>query len=145
MTCSEVKQLTLEKQLYILGIVIPVLLLIPGAIYLWMVNQDLVSPCVIFTHFHVYCPGCGGTRAVLSLCRGKILESLWYHPLVPYGAAVYVLYMGSHTLDILSHGMIRGLKFRAGYLWTALILMIGNVILKNVLLLGFGITLESVF
>lgn len=32
----------------------------------------------------LYCPGCGGTRAVKALLRGQIGMSLYYHPFVLY-------------------------------------------------------------
>jgi hypothetical protein len=51
--------------------------------------------------------------------------------------------MGSHTLNLLTKGKVPGMKFRPWYLWAALIIVIANVILKNILLLGFGITLDS--
>lgn len=45
-------------------------------------------PCLFQRLTNLYCPGCGGTRAVLALLRGDVLLSLKYHPLVVYGAAV---------------------------------------------------------
>lgn len=39
----------------------------------------------------LYCPGCGGTRAVRSLLRGDLRMSAQYHPLVLYVIAVVLL------------------------------------------------------
>lgn len=36
----------------------------------------------------LYCPGCGGTRALAALLRGQFLTSFQYHPLVPYLAVI---------------------------------------------------------
>ncbi len=33
-------------------------------------------PCPCYTLFHIYCPGCGSTRAVTALMRGDILLAL---------------------------------------------------------------------
>ncbi len=138
------KNLSLEKQLYFLGWILVAVLLIPGIIYLRMAEAGTATKCVIYSLFHVYCPGCGGTRAVWSLFEGYFLRSLWYHPLVLYGTVVFGGYMVSHTLNLLTGGKIPGMKFRPAYLWIALVLVFGNLIVKNVLLLKFGITLDSI-
>lgn len=87
----------------------------------------------------LYCPGCGGTRALLALIQGHFLESLWYHPIVPYGVVLYLAFMGSHTLKYLTRGRIKGMKFRNWYLYTAVVLVVANVIIKNILKLVFRI------
>ena len=51
--------------------------------------MDLVEtfrklPCVFRMFTGLYCPGCGGTRAVKALLRGQIGMSLYYHPFVLY-------------------------------------------------------------
>ncbi len=47
-------------------------------------------PCLFHSLTGLYCPGCGGTRAVRSLLRGDLRMSFQYHPLVLY--AVLVLF-----------------------------------------------------
>lgn len=58
---------------------------------IWQINSlmDLVEtfrklPCVFRMFTGLYCPGCGGTRAVKALLRGQIGMSLYYHPFVLY-------------------------------------------------------------
>ena len=41
---------------------------------------------------HIYCPGCGGTRAFFALLRLDILASLKYNPSVIFGVAVFIYY-----------------------------------------------------
>lgn len=48
-------------------------------------------PCLFRSVTGLYCPGCGGTRALKYLLRGDIGRSLWYHPLVGYMAVVMLL------------------------------------------------------
>lgn len=47
--------------------------------------------CVFHSLTGLYCPGCGGTRAVRSLLKGDFRMSFQYHPLVLY--AVFVLFV----------------------------------------------------
>lgn len=88
-----------------------------------------------------YCFGCGGTRAVDALLRGKLLLSLYYHPFVLYAAIVYFCYMLSYTLCIISHGRIKSMRFRPGYFYAAMIIIIGQCVVKNILLWRYGFTL----
>lgn len=37
--------------------------------------------CYFRTHWRLYCPGCGGTRALLELVQGNIVQSLQYNPI----------------------------------------------------------------
>lgn len=47
-------------------------------------------PCLYQMMTGLYCPGCGGTRAVRALLSGHPVLSFLYHPVVPYMAAVAV-------------------------------------------------------
>ena len=94
-----VKQtLPLEKQLYLWGLTAPFL----AFIAIWL-HQKLLAPlfpfegCIWDKMLGIYCPGCGGTRAVLALLQGRPLLSLWYHPFVLYAAVLYACFMLSHT------------------------------------------------
>ncbi|MCM1024936.1 MAG: DUF2752 domain-containing protein [Roseburia sp.] len=95
--------------------------------------------CVFSVLFGIYCPGCGGTRALRALLQGRFLLSVWYHPLVPYMAVMYLGFMGSHAFRRLGWERIRGWKFHNWYLWAGVALISVNFIVKNVLRLGFGI------
>ncbi|MBO4291774.1 MAG: DUF2752 domain-containing protein [Lachnospiraceae bacterium] len=105
--------------------------------------KDLIFPvpCAFEAMFGLYCPGCGGTRAVNALLHGKILLSLWYHPLVLYAAVIYICFMGSHFMEKRKIWNVRGLKFRDWYLYGALIILIANFVLKNALRVCCGILL----
>lgn len=100
-----------------------------------------MPPCIVYTITGLYCPGCGGTRAVNALLHGHFLQSLWYHPLVLYTVVIFGIFMISQTLERLKIGNIKGLKFREWHLYAALIIMVLNWIGKNVLLYAFHIAL----
>lgn len=136
------KELSLEEQLYRIGLVF----LVVGGILLFLYMKVLLPhmpsmPCQIYEMLGIYCPGCGGTRAVEALFRGRFLTSLWYHPVVVYTFIIYGGYMLSHTLEKLRVLHIKGWKFHDWYLYVALIIVVANCVLRNVLLLAFGITL----
>ena len=38
-----------------------------------------VSRCWVWEHWHVYCPGQGGTRALMAPAQGRVGAALWYH------------------------------------------------------------------
>lgn len=138
------KQTTLEDQLYIAGICLLAVIPIALLLYRWLcMHLPLFGlPCILHSFTGYYCPGCGGTRAVYALLHMQLIKAFCYHPLVPYGAAVYLWFMISQTVERLSRRRIRiGMRFREGWLWAALIILIINVLIKDGALFFFGIDL----
>ncbi len=83
---------------------------------------------------HLYCPGCGFTRAVRALLSLDILASLGAHPFAILGVAVIVYY----ELAFFSAARGRG-RVRA---WPAIAFAFGLLsffVLRNVLLVLFSI------
>ena len=95
------------------------------------------SFCVIYRFTGYLCPGCGGTRALTALMQGHLWESFLYHPLVLYGVVLYVCFMGSHMLAKCS-GRLTAMKWKNGYAYGAIALLVGNFIIKNVIHLITG-------
>ena len=102
--------------------------------------------CIFHRLTGLYCPGCGGTRAVMALFRGDLKASFIYHPLVLYGLAV--------AIYILIHRMVFEVRSRTcdGFydkkyvfptwtLWGALVVLGLNFLIKNLALLILGIDL----
>lgn len=110
-----------------------------------IVLTEIFAPCILYTLTGVYCPGCGGTRSVLHLLTGHPLKCLIYHPLVFYAAVVGGWFMISQTVERISrHRLAIGMKFRDGFLWAALILVVINFILKNFFLFVLHIDLLAI-
>ncbi|MDO5407764.1 MAG: DUF2752 domain-containing protein [Eubacteriales bacterium] len=101
-------------------------------------------PCLFHALTGLYCPGCGGTRAVKYLLQGKLLASLQYHPLVLYGAVVAALELGSWLLAKRLGRKELYLGRESLFLYTGLGIVAVNWIVKNVCLVVWGIDLLSV-
>ena len=97
-----------------------------------VLNFRIPGGCVFRALTGLYCPGCGGTRAVTEMLHGRLLSSLYYHPAVLPSAVMYVLFMGSHTVaKIWPAGKIKGMRFRFVYLYIFFGLVALSVIMKN--------------
>lgn len=119
-------------------------LFIAGVFYFCDIHFDDIQkywkPCILYTMAGIYCPGCGGTRAVKSLLEGHFFQSFLYHPIILYTVGLYGWYMISNTIQWISREKLRiGIHFHKWFGFAALIIIIGNFILRNILLIFFGI------
>lgn len=136
------KSLTFEKQVYVLGLLLIPFLIIGIIIFPYIFNfmKDIHFKCAIYEITGWYCPGCGGTRAINYLLHGNIIKSFIYHPIVVSSIIMYLIYMISHTIAIFKKDY-KGIEIQ---IWHSLLLLgivILNFIIKNILLLKFGIQL----
>lgn len=61
-------------------------------IYMVVGRLLLGTNCLFASIFGIPCPGCGGTRAVVALCRGDISQSFHYHPLLIPSVLLFITY-----------------------------------------------------
>lgn len=84
-----------NKTFYFLGKIAFVVGIV--GLIIWKLNPfDIVARlggCALRRATGLYCPGCGGTRAVRALLAFRPLKSLYYNAAVPYFALVYVCFM----------------------------------------------------
>lgn len=108
--------------------------------------SKLLLPCMVQSILGIYCPGCGGTRAVIAFFHGDFLGSLACHPLVPYTAVFGGWFLISQTIArATKHRLDIGMKYKDGYVWAALVIVIVNFILKNLLLIVWKVDLLGKF
>lgn len=124
------------------------LYLIPFIILLHFLDislpENISPPCLLRAFTGWYCPGCGGTRAIRSLLKGDILISMVWHPVVVSALYLLWLYLVSFAVAYVSAGKIPEIKPRLWhfYIITGIILL--SWLVKNVMLLGFGLSPEFV-
>ena len=110
-------------------------------IWLFPLGQPTVPECWFYRSWHVYCPGCGGTRAVAALLRGQLLQSLYYHPAVLFTVGSVTAYQCSQTIWRLRDRRGWVLRYSDRWLLVLLMLLVLNCTVRNVLWFGFRIPL----
>lgn len=131
-----------EDELFLIGLISLTAGVVVWVLYHFWLRQFLPRiPCFFSNVLGIYCPGCGGTRAVYALLHGRFIASLWYHPLVPYGAVIGGGFMLTQGLYRLGVKCIRPWKFHNWYLYGAMLVLVCNFLIKNLLRLIWGITI----
>lgn len=133
--------LLLERNLYFAGLVFAAMSVIVAVL---SVSTPLNILCIVpKCDFHaltgMYCPGCGGTRAVIALLNGNWVHSFLYHAFVPYFVILYIVFMARGTLAILTKGKFQYMRFYNGYIFLGVAIILIQFIVKNMLLLAYGI------
>ena len=131
-----------EKRLYKAGLLIGA-----GVISLLCIIKVLHIDIlhIIRCSFHaltgLYCPGCGGTRAVVYLFKGDILRSFRFHPFVLYCICFYILFMVKGTWAYIFNQNKGYMKFRMWYVYAGVVVLLVQFLVKNYLLIVCGIYL----
>ncbi len=96
-------------------------------------------PCMLKEVGHLYCPGCGGTRAVYLLFRLRLVESIMSNPFVFYFAFLFLYYYIGTTLAVINKGRRIYFHFRIWMVAVAGIILLWTMVGRNVLAIFFGI------
>ena len=135
------KNRTVEQTLYILGLA-AIAVVAAGCVLMAVIPDEWYSwavlPCLVHAATGYYCPGCGGTRAVHYMLQGNFLLSLYDHPFVLYGTALFICFMTSHTLERITGGRVKGMKYRNLYTYVAVGIILLNFVVKNIMRFVYG-------
>lgn len=119
-----------------------IILVVAYLIWKVVLGQPTISNCWIWQNWHVYCPGCGGTRSLLALLRGDVLASVYYHPALPILLGVLGVYMLSQTIWRLRGRQGWVLRYRTWWAPCMVWILLGNCLLRNILLSAFEISIS---
>ena len=128
-----------DREVYPAAWILVGMLALAYLIWRYALGSPTVSRCWVWEHWGLYCPGCGGTRAVIALAHGQMMKALYYHPAVPVLAALGGVYLVSQTVWRMRGR--RGWVRRYDPRWPAALagLFLVNCAVRNLLWLGFGI------
>ena len=96
-----------------------------------------LSGCLFHDWLHLYCPACGGTRALEALLKFNFLESIRYNPLVLIFFLMF-LYFYTKSWIRLKRGEERLLIIPKSFWTVCLVLAIVFFVTRNFLLIAFG-------
>ena len=95
--------------------------------------------CILKEKFGFYCPGCGGSRALLSLLRGDFVSSFYFYPaMIPAALLLFDLYVRLVVTAVTGDWRAASsFRFRAFYAVFAIVLL--TFLVRGLLWFGFGI------
>ena len=96
-------------------------------------------PCMFHELTGLYCPGCGGTRALKALLCGQFETSFLYHPLVLYCACVALVFLVSYLIYWKTKKPQFRLYLENGWIYGGLVILAVNFVVKNYFLIVRGI------
>ena len=102
-------------------------------------------PCAVHEVFHIYCPGCGGTRAIEALLQGHFLQSFVSNPAVILGIFLVLYYETGVIVTLVKKNgkyyYYRKMGLAIGYLGVVLVF----AVVRDWLLIAFQIDLLNDF
>lgn len=111
-----------------------ILIIILGILYFsFLKNFILIPSCPIYTHLGIYCPACGGTRAVISLFHFDLISSIKFNPIVIYTIFFTTLYLITESINIIFNKKIN-IPFKL-ILKIGIFILFINCIIKNLIIL----------
>ncbi|MBR2524594.1 MAG: DUF2752 domain-containing protein [Clostridiales bacterium] len=98
------------------------------------------EPCYMFSHYHLYCPSCGGTRALKLLASGRIISSLLSNPIPLYAAGIVMrIWITLIINNFFRKNKTKFSAFTVPEIWAIPAVIFLFFVLRNVFLVSFGI------
>ena len=116
----------------VLVIVAPFAVLAVCALIAWFVlHYVTLWPCPSYTLMHIYCPGCGSTRAVGALMHGDVLLSLRQNPAIVVMLLLAVLYYLEFALKVWGVRFRIPLLHNMKFIAALLVLWVAYAVVRN--------------
>lgn len=102
-------------------------------------------PCALHDIMHLYCPGCGGTRALFAMLHGHLWQSFCYNPALLLGTLLILYYeLGVIVTLVKKNG--KCYYYRKGTIVYLYLIFLGVfTIVRNVLLVACKIDMLGDF
>lgn len=98
---------------------------------------DLMTKCVAVQFLHLYCTGCGGTRAIGALLRCDIIDAFRLNPFVPIAAILFICYDLRAAIAI-ARGEKLVVKVHNAVWISVAVFLILMTVARNIALVCFG-------
>ncbi len=100
---------------------------------------ELFSECSIRENFQIYCPGCGGTRAVVELLQLHFWKSFCYNP-IPIGILVdFLINIITISMEKYQGEKYKYIRIHIRSKQAVLMVLFLFFVVRNLLLYGYGI------
>lgn len=123
---------TKDDYIFVSLLITSIIIIFFVLLYKYIFNNSFsISSCFFYEHLGIYCPGCGCTRAFLSLLNFDFALSLYYNPVVLYCAIIVILYFITQTIDrIFKHSKYL-MPYSNWYGYVGIFIMIAHCVYKN--------------
>lgn len=135
------KQQITDREFYPAVWVTAVAFLAAYLVWKYALGMPTVSTCWVWETWHVYCPGCGGTRSLIALLRGDLLKALYYHPALVVTVVGVSVYMLSQSIWRLRGKRGWVMHYQSWWAPGIAVLLVFSCLLRNVLLIFFDIAM----
>jgi hypothetical protein len=88
-------------------------------------------PCPVYRYLHLYCPGCGATRALAALLHGRLAEAMHYNPLFVMLLPLLLLFAGVVYWSAVTRNRIEWPQVPASWAASMLTVMAAFTLLRN--------------
>ena len=121
-----------------------VLLIVAAFFIVWLKIDPILletrQHCLFSQTLHLYCPGCGGTRAVQALLAGDIADSFLSNPLPIYALVMLIRIWIPLLHNVVTKDETRVWKVLANWeAWGILVVVFGLFIVRNIVLVFFHV------
>ncbi len=101
-----------------------------------ILSRNNMWKCMTVEVYSLYCPGCGGTRALFSLLKLDLLSMLKYNPILPMAIFVYAYYNVRAFIEIKRNNEQYFAKIKYRLIYVVIALGFIYFLVRNILLLN---------